>query len=553
MHRVSRLSVVALLTLLWILPTQAAGQLGRTDFPNSGNTEAQKPFLEGLLLLHSFEFEDARAAFQEAQEADPDFAMAYWGEAMSHNKPLWLREDREASREALGRLAPTPEERQAKAPTEREKAYLRAAEALFGEGEKLERDHRYSDAMRDVMTAFPDDLDAASFYALSLLGTCHEGRDTAVYMRSAAVVEEVFAKNPLHPGAAHYLIHSYDDPVHAPLGLRAAQVYAGIAPDAVHALHMPSHIFLAMGMWDETVTSNIDSFAASERRRDRLGEERWEHDYHSLSWLHYALLQQGRFREAKETLDIFLADAADFDEKTTHSAAAGMWAMYVVETGRLDLPPPEVDLAHLSADRLAAFLFAQGRIALQQGEVAKASQALEELHARLDGEATAETEQHCATSYAPVSTTHASILENQLAALVALAKGQDDVALAKLEAATRLEEELPFGTGPADPLKPSFELYAEVLLQLDRPQEAREQFEATLARCPRRAHALAGLADAAHQLEDSELAQATEQALAEVRHRADVGKERPRSASWLPAKGEGEQVAATAADAASGE
>ena len=521
MHRARSFVTTTLLTLS-TLAGPAFAQLGHTEFPNSGKAEAQEPFLEGLLLLHSFEYEDARTTFRKAREVDPTFVLAYWGEAMTHNHPLWLREDQEAAREVLQELAATPQERRALAPTEREKAYLRAVEILFGEGEKLERDLAYAEAMRGVMEAFPDDLDAASFYALALLGTCHEGRDTAVYMRAAAVVEEVFARNPNHPGAAHYLIHSYDDPPHAPLGLRAARLYAGIAPDAVHALHMPSHIFLALGMWDETVSSNADSFRASQRRRDRLGQPRHKHDYHSLSWLHYALLQQGRFREAKTKLDIFLADAAEVDEQQPHSAAAGMWATYVIETGTTDLPAPEVNLEHLSANRLADFLFAQGWVALERGDVAAAEQALADLDERLSAGATAESEQHCATSYAPVETTSAQITQAGLAALVALAKGEEDVAVAKLQAATLLEKTLPFGTGPADPIKPSFEFFGEVLLKLGRPEAAREQFEAGLERTPRRAHSLAGLAEAARQMDDRKLADATNRTLAEVRHRADA-------------------------------
>ena len=483
-------------TLIFLLsvPTLAIAQLGQTDFPNSGSEAAQEPFLEGLLLLHSFEYDDAQTAFQKAQTVDPDFAMAYWGEAMTYNKPLWLREDLEAARGALERLGATPEERLAKAPTEREKGYLQAVEILYGEGEKIDRDLAYADAMDDVMKRFPDDLDAASFYALALLGTCHDERDTAVYMRAAAVVEEVFAKNPNHPGAAHYLIHSYDDPVHAPLGLRAAHVYAGIAPDAVHALHMPSHIFLALGMWDETVASNIDSFVASERRRDRLGKERFEHDYHSLSWLHYALLQQGRFEEARKRLEIFLADARDFDEQQPHAGAASMWATYVIESKTRDLPPPDVNMEYLSANNLAAFAYAKGWLALQDGDVDKAKQELHDLRQRLNTGATAETEQHCATSYAPVETTSAQILEAGLAALIQLREGATEDALAKLEAATVLEETLPFGAGPADPIKPSFEMYGEALLELGRSDDARRQFEKALARNPKRAHALAGLA-----------------------------------------------------------
>lgn len=494
-------SLTALLVLYTFLgplstpPAQA--QLGRTDFPNSGAVDAQAPFLKGLLLLHSFEYEDSRTAFREAIDVDPDFAMAYWGEAMTHNHPLWMREDLDAAQEVLQELAATPELRLEKAPTPREKAYLRAVETLFGEGEKLRRDLDYAEAMRGVMEAFPKDLDAASFYALALLGTSHNDRDTAIYMRAAAVAEEVFAKNPLHPGAAHYLIHSYDDPVHAPLGLRAARVYATIAPEAVHALHMPSHIFLAMGMWEETVSSNVDSFVASQQRRDRLGNERYEHDYHSLSWLHYALLQQGRHDEAKAKLDIFLQDAADFDEKDTHSAAASMWATYVVETGSADIPAPEIDRTYLRTNTLAAFLFAQGRLALQRGDVDTAAKILDDLSQSMEAGDTEQNESHCAApSYAEVNTTTGQILEVELAALVALAQGDQDAAIAKLQRATDLENTLPFGSGPADPIKPSFELFGEVLLELDRPEAARQQFKAALARCPQRAHSLAGLAEA---------------------------------------------------------
>ena len=485
-----------LLGLLLTGPGAFAAQLGHTTFPNSGSEAAQGPFLEGLLLLHSFEYEDARTAFQKAQEIDPDFAMAYWGEAMTHNKPLWLREDRAAAREILERLAPTPEERLAKAPTEREKAYLQAVELLYGDGEKKERDRRFVDAMGAVAETFPEDLDAASFYALYILGTSYDQRDTSIYMRAAAVAEEIFAKNPNHPGAAHYLIHSYDDPVHAPLGLRPARVYADIAPDAIHALHMPSHIFLALGMWHETITSNAASFAASERRRDRLGNERYTHDYHSLSWLHYALLQVGRTDEAKAKLDMVLDDAADFPKKKTHSGAAIFWATHVVETGNLGLPVPDIDTDHLSTNAFAAFSLAKGLQALGRDDVDGASTILADLRERLAGDATPETEQHCATSYAEVDTTSAEIIEAELTALIDLEKGNVDAALAQLEAATLLEGSLPFGVGPPEPVKPSFELLGEVLLKLGRTDAARERFEQSLARAPRRARSIAGLAAA---------------------------------------------------------
>ena len=213
-------------------------ELGKIDFPNSGKPAAQQAFIKAVLLLHSFEYSDAREAFQEVQRIDPAFAMAYWGEAMTHNHPLWRQQDREAALQALGKLASTPEARSARTPTDRERGYLQAVEVLFGDGDKVERDDLYSEAMRQLAERHPDDLEARSFYALSILGTAQGQREFSVYMRAGAVAEEIFDANPHHPGAVHYMIHSYDDPVHAPLGLRAARVYAKIAPAASHAQHM---------------------------------------------------------------------------------------------------------------------------------------------------------------------------------------------------------------------------------------------------------------------------------------------------------------------------
>ncbi|NOR40080.1 MAG: hypothetical protein GQ537_02580, partial [Gammaproteobacteria bacterium] len=238
--------------------------LGVLDFPNSGAGAAQDAFTRGVLLLHSFEFDDARTAFVEAQAVDPGFVMAIWGEAMTLNHPLWAVQDRT---EALKVLAKLPAETERKI-TPHEQAFLDAVEILYGFGEenpgdKPSRDIAYMQAMQRAHQTWPDDLEAASFYGLSILGSVYE-RDFRTYMRAAAILEEVFAKQPRHPGAAHYLIHSYDDQVHAPLGLRAARVYATIAPAASHAQHMISHIYTSLGMWDEVVKANITAVRVSE-------------------------------------------------------------------------------------------------------------------------------------------------------------------------------------------------------------------------------------------------------------------------------------------------
>ena len=204
--------------------------LGSLSFPHSGNDAAHGPFLRGVLLLHSFEYETSAEAFREAQEADPQFALAYWGEAMTYNHPLWRQKDEEAAEAVLSRLAPNAKERRAKAGAEREGMYLDAVEALYAEGTKAEQDRAYMEAMRRLHDAYPDDQEAQAFYALSILGSTNGSRDFATYMKASAMAQPVHDRNPSHPGAVHYMIHSFDDPVHAPLGLPAARAYSQIAP-----------------------------------------------------------------------------------------------------------------------------------------------------------------------------------------------------------------------------------------------------------------------------------------------------------------------------------
>ena len=502
-----------------------AGDLGKIHFPTSGSPGAQQHFLRGALLLHSFEYDDAREAFRAAREVDPDFAMAAWGEAMTFNHPLWLRQNLEEARAALEGLAPTPEERRAKAPTEREKGYLRAVEILYGEGDKLARDLAYAEAMGELSAGFPDDLDAAAFHALAILGTCHDGRDTAAYMRAAAIVEEVFDQNPEHPGAAHYLIHSYDDPVHAPLGLRPARLYAQIAPAAVHALHMPSHVFLALGLWDETASSNEDSWQASLARRERLDLGVDAKSFHALLWLEYAYLQQGRFRDARKLLAIMEEDARASGSERTRSHLAYMRAHYLVETRRWDEAIEAPDLEGLSLKPAATVLFTDGLAALYRGELELAGLKLAALRERRHDVLAGATEDHCSQGYTRTGgerTLEAMVMELQLEGLLALARGETDPGLEKLREAATLEEDMPFGFGPPVPPKPAQEVLGEALLELGRHGEARAALEAALDRAPRRVRSLEGLRRAAAETGDSALASRTLETLQQIAHRADI-------------------------------
>lgn len=501
--RLLRSLPVVLVLCLVVAPTLAQeGKYGETTFTNSGAEQAQEPFLRGLLLLHSFEYDEARRAFQQAQERDPNFAMAHWGEAMTHNHPVWMEQDRKAALQALRDLAATPEKQLAKAPTEREKAYLRTLHTLYGVGKedprsKEARDDAYEDAMADLAERYPDDLDAQAFHALSILGTAHEGRDFGTYMRAAAVVEEVFDENPQHPGAAHYLIHAYDDPVHAPLGLRPAQIYADIAPAAPHALHMPSHIFFALGKWDRGAQSNVDSYEAAKSKADEANEGLSGGGFHALHWLHYARLQQGRHDEARSVFTTTKNHATD--PAVTHSYADYMrWYMpvaYTVETRQWDRLSSLLDAMNVTADSLdrgaVTVHMGRGLAAAKQGNLSAARAALEEATSALD-----ESEEK-----------DLRIQVRELEGLVAMETGNTEKALTHLKEAAALEAEKPLEFGPPFPIKPAHELYGEALLTLDRPADALTQFQQTLDRYPNRALALMGKAKAAEQAGRTEIAQ----------------------------------------------
>jgi len=288
---------------------QPPTSLGRISFPNSGSPAAQPAFIRGVLLLHSFEYDDAIEAFRQAQKADPGFALAYWGEAMCYNQPLWYNENLDKARGSLARLAPARDARLAKAPTEREKAYLDAVEILFGSGDKPARDRAYADRMAQLSRRFTQDDEAAAFYALALLATIPSGqRVPEVSLKAGSIATAILKRNPQHPGAAHYALHAFDDGEHAAMGLEAARIYARIAPASSHARHMPSHVFLPLGMWDDAAASDESAFAASVDRVKRLSLSMAQADFHSLSWLHYEYLQQGRLAKARE-LEQIVRDA----------------------------------------------------------------------------------------------------------------------------------------------------------------------------------------------------------------------------------------------------
>jgi hypothetical protein len=248
--------------------------IGSFDFPTSGNTTAQTHFERGVGYLHSFGFSQAQREFKLAQEAQPDFAMAYWGETFTYNHPFIGEWDSQSPQEALQRLGATSQERLAKAPTEREKGFLRAAEAYaFTPGTVGNRRTAWMQAMQTLYSEFPNDDEVAAFTAVSMLAGATVAGDMRerINMRAGAIAMELFKKNENHPGAAHYVIHAFDDPVHAPIALEAATKYADIAPAVAHARHMPTHIFIQHGMWDEVARWNVSAFDAGAALWQRTG------------------------------------------------------------------------------------------------------------------------------------------------------------------------------------------------------------------------------------------------------------------------------------------
>ncbi|HUK31689.1 MAG TPA: tetratricopeptide repeat protein [Candidatus Acidoferrum sp.] len=499
--------------------------VGIVQFANSGSAAAQSSFLRGLAQLHNFEYEDAAAYFRKAQQADPAFAMAYWGEAMTFNHPLWFEQNLDAARAALNRLAPTPEARAAKAGTDRERDYLHAVEILYGDGTKEDRDVRYSLAMAALHQKYPADVDAAAFYALSLMGTCHNGREIPVYMRALAILEDLFYANPNHPGVAHYLIHATDDPVHAPLGLHAARAYSKIAPSAAHAQHMTSHIFIAMGMWDDVVKANETAVAVTNQQ----GAAKQQPPHmcgHYNFWLEYGYLQQGRIQNARAVLE-GCRKSAERTDPSTRSAAldpdnsalgsfAEMRTRYLIDTqdwageiAGLKFPDKGGAPARITFD------FGTGYAAVRRKELPAARAALKDL-------------QDARRALPPSASGDATfmqrvaILDGELQAIIAEGEGKIAEAVKSVRALAPTETAMPFEFGPPFVELPSYELLGDLLLQSGNPAKARDAFQLALQRTPERTSCLSGLARAETASGNPSAGREIDARLRQIWHAADL-------------------------------
>lgn len=523
-------------------PTSARATVGKPAHT------AEAEYQRGVTWLHSFMYEDAIDAFRAAQKIDPSFAMAYWGEAMSFSQPLWFFEEPDKGRAALARLGKTPAERMAKAMTPRAQGFMRAVEALFGSGEKPARAAAHAKAMARVAAENPADDDAQTFYALALLATMPRG-DAALPIRrqAGAIAEQVFARNPKHPGAAHYILHAYDHGTLAARALPAARSYARIAPGASHALHMPAHAFLQLGFWDEAAASDEASWDASIAWAKRRGLPSTSRDYHSLAWLQYEWTQQGRFSKTKEA--IALVNEALRASSASATAAAGqhapaspqhagghgygeggstpltasseigrgnteanlrndrgsMRARYIIESERWQEMKGQSTFDNIEE------LFALGLSSVNLGDAPRVRVVIDELR------------KAAAPSQPAGLREQADVMWRQMEALDLFAQGRHAEAFATLDLAAALQNRMPRPIGRPFPVKDVNELYGELLLQVNRASEAVQWFSRSLARTPNRSRALFGLARAHRNAGDAVNARAAYQRFLTNYRLADPG------------------------------
>ncbi|HSM86970.1 MAG TPA: tetratricopeptide repeat protein [Candidatus Limnocylindrales bacterium] len=466
-------------------------KLGSVSFPVSCAVEVQRPFERGVALLHSFEYESADHQFQEVAEHDPQCAMAYWGRAMSLYHELWNRTSKEDLKRGHEWLEKA---RQLKTKTPREREYIDALAVYFQDSDKLEyrqRTSAYATAMEGVYQHNPNDREAAVFYALSLLASDHGDDPTLANDRKAvAILNKIFDRQPDHPGVAHYIIHSCDNPQMASLGLVAARKYAAIAPSSPHAVHMPSHIFARLGLWQEDIASN----SAALRAADKMAAMRlhvMHHRMHSMDFMHYAYLQIGDDANAQRLYDeLKKYNRADiekdyqdyYDEMVTSFAAR-----YAVERKQwkvaLALPPlagaqPNIQLGTYWAHAVAAGRMHDSRAA---------ENALKTYESLLD-EIKKGPKAYIADN---VSSEH-----EEVQAWAAYAQGKTDEATRILRAIADRQDKV----GKFEVEIPAREMLADMLLEMKRPQDALTEYERSLKTDPNRFNGLYGAAEAAEAL-----------------------------------------------------
>ena len=480
-------------------------KLGEVHFATSCNEPAQSDFNRAVALLHSFQFSRAIERFNSVLQEDPTCAIAYWGIALSDWGNPFAPGIVDKRLLQLGRES-TERGEELGAKTERERAYLEAVSKLYGEFESVPQKVRllaYRDAMGAVAAKYPQDHEAQIFYALALAVAEDPGDKTYTdQLKAGAILEKLFAEEPTHPGLAHYIIHAYDVPALASHALAAAQRYAEIAPDAPHALHMPSHTFTRLGYWQESIDSNVAAAAAA-RRQGQTAEELHASDYEI-----YAYLQTGQDEAAARIVNALPEVASRFDPKALligagppsagYFALAAIPARYVLE--RHDWRQAEKLALSVTPFPYADAMtwFARGLGAARLGRAAAAIEAATAMR---------RIQERLLKAKEPYWAQQVEIQATEVAAWAALAAGKKGEALRRMESAVKLEDGTEKSVVTPGPLSPARELLGEMLLEMNSPGEALVQFEATLEKEPRRFRSLYGAAHAAQLSGRSDLRQ----------------------------------------------
>jgi tetratricopeptide (TPR) repeat protein len=451
---------------------------GEIHFQTSCSPGAQIGFQLGVAELHSFEYGTAEAQFHKVQQQDPGCAIAYWGEAMSLYHPLWNNPSKQDLSEGW---ALVQKGKAAKEKSPRESEYLDALAAFYKPGEALTEDraNAYSAAMEKLQATHPEDEEAAIFYALSLLGS-ESPSDTSLShaKKAVAILNQVLTKDPNHPGVTHYIIHACDNPKMAPEALTAARQYARIAPGSAHAVHMPSHIFARLGLWNESIQSNLAAIEIAKK-----GGEATEYQLHPMDFLMYAYLQSGQDAKAhaveSEALAMTNQGYGHGREGYYYYVQAHFPAMVAVETKdwkRAEgLKAPEGAKPGMKEMTYWAQAVGAGHLK----DIAAAKQAVEKMQqAVIDDE-----KENPSKEKRPVNTDL-----NEGKAWLAFAQGKHAEAFALLQPV--IERQDAVGKGEVE--LPAREMYAEMLLELNRPKEALEQYRLSLKTDPNRFNGLYG-------------------------------------------------------------
>jgi tetratricopeptide (TPR) repeat protein len=521
---------------------------GRVHMDISCRPAVAAEFDRALALLHNFWYVRALERFNLVLKNDPGCAMAYWGAAMTYNHPFWdppSQADETAAWTLVQKGMSAPE------ASAREKLHLVAVAALYkdaGAGSKSARDQNYRDAMAAAYAQYTDD-ETTLFYGLSILGAIPEGSHGFEQQEKAArLFEAVYARHPDHPGALHYLIHAYDDPVHAQQGLKAARAYAQAAAAVPHALHMPSHIFTRLGYWDESAATNLKGWEVSEADIRRAGESGAYRDYHNLNYLEYAYIQLGRFRDAQRTVDIAAAQYQALPDKQTapdtpelqsrHVRGRTIYAVpdrvvyayfdmltrLVVEAGRWD-EAAKIPLLVSSRDFMAVKLQWEAKAAAARRDPGTAKAAAAQLV-----NLSQEPGQH------PFVKLIITLQAKEGEGFAAEAARDADNAVRKLKEAVAIEDSIDDLSQPPYPVIPAAELCGNLLLDLNRPAEAAPYFQKTLQRTPNRPKAIFGLARAAQAQGDNATARERYQEFLSIWKDADPDRPEVATAKEFLAK-----------------